>query len=140
MLDNGNDNRRDGRSQRQHLIEYWRKLSIEELRVVRDDVDAEINTRHTSTGGRQMGTKYLIFSGLRYYPAGGFEDMLKTDANPQSLEDCKLIILDAIADESNYYGWDWIQVVDLDLCTIVKKFDLFDVLDVEKAKILSEPW
>jgi hypothetical protein len=45
MLNNGDDNRRDGKSRRQHLVEHWRKLSIEDLCAVRDDVAVEINTR-----------------------------------------------------------------------------------------------
>lgn len=45
MLNDGNDNRRDGKSRRQHLIEYWRKLPVEDLYAVRDDVAAEISTR-----------------------------------------------------------------------------------------------
>lgn len=48
MLNNRNDNRRDGKRRRQHLVKYWKKLPIEDLYAVRDDVAAEISTRKRS--------------------------------------------------------------------------------------------
>ncbi len=82
--------------------------------------------------------KYLIFKGSNHYPEGGFLDVLKTDADPQSLEDCKLAILDALAGDILDSDWDWIHVVDLDIGNIVKKFQLSHVED--KVGLLSYPW
>ena len=49
MLGNGNDNRRDGKSRRQHLVESWKKLSIEDLYAIRDDVTTEIAAKRLIT-------------------------------------------------------------------------------------------
>lgn len=90
-------------------------------------------------------TKYLIFAGTDYYPEGGFKDLLQTEANLQSLEDCKIVLTDAVR-EMTYCDWCWVHVVDLTLGHIVKELDLTSRTSYKQPEVeaiiglLSKPW
>lgn len=83
MLNDGNDNRRDGKSRRQQLVEHWKKLSIEDLCYVQDDVAAEIGTRPDNKSRRSLSESLSKLSSICHeasLAAGWYDELHKLGA------------------------------------------------------------